>query len=135
KGAVCSVPEILCVCRILSKSWTARSLDRHSIERFITLDELRRDNPGIEAKYPEAFRQAEARGLYYRARYEMQMGEAVRARETMHEIKSHSKLYRYLYWLSWWPWAWRLVHGRTLKRRLTNAGFRIGYGAGHGLKP
>jgi glycosyltransferase involved in cell wall biosynthesis len=119
KGPVCVVPEILCLCRILATSWTARSLESHASERFRTLTQLRAVNPGIEWRYPEAFRDAKTRGLYYRARHEMQRGDFADARETMRGIKKLAPIYRVLYWLSWWPWAWNAAHGRKLKMRLT----------------
>jgi glycosyltransferase involved in cell wall biosynthesis len=119
KGSVCAVPEVLCLCRILASSWTVRSLEHHASERFRTLAQLRADNPGIEQRYPQAFRDAATRGDYYRARYEMQKGDVLEAREIMRRIRKQAPIYQALYWLSWWPWAWNAAHGRTSKMKLT----------------
>jgi len=119
KGPVCAVPEILCLCRILASSWTARSLERHAGERFDTLEQLRAANPGIDQRFPQAFRDAAARGWYYLARHKMQIGAYSEARRIMSDIKGDAPIYRVLYWLSWWPWAWNTAHGRTSKMWLT----------------
>jgi len=119
KGPVCVVPEILCHCRILSTSWTARSLEHHAKERFDTLDQLRAANPGIDQRYPQAFRDAATRGRYYLARHKMQIGEHSEARQIMGSIGGVSPIYRVLHWLSWWPWAWNAAHDRTSKMWLT----------------
>jgi glycosyltransferase involved in cell wall biosynthesis len=120
KGPVCVIPEILCVWRLLPSSLTVTARDRFAIERFHTLAELRRDNPGIEKRYPEAFREAEARGFYYQAGYEMQTGKFSQARATLKRIRFVRPVYFFLYLVSLWPALWHFVHGRTVKARLTN---------------
>jgi len=119
RGPVCTVPKILSLCRILPNSWTQKSLERHAGERFRTLEQLEAANPGIEARYPKAFQEARTRGAYYQARYDMQSGRHAKARRTMRTIAGISGKYRLLYLLSWWPWAWNLAHGRTIKLKLT----------------
>jgi hypothetical protein len=125
-GPVCAVDDILCLCRLLPSSWTEKSLERHAGERFATLDQICAANPGIEARYPEAFREARARGSYYKARYEMQSGRTGAARDTLRPLAGVSLVYRILYWLSACPWAWKIVHDRNLKARLTSLFLRSG---------
>ena len=120
KGPVCAVDDILCLCRLLPSSWTEKSLALHAGERFATLEHICAANPGIEARYPHAFPAARARGFYYEARYQMQSGQAAAARQTLRSLAGLSPVYRFLYWLSWWPWAWKLAHGRSFKAKLTS---------------
>lgn len=119
KGPVCVVREILSYCRVISTSETTTSLERHSSEWFRTLEQLRLENPGIEARFPEAFREAEARGQYFSARYDMARGNYAKARLTMRLIAGLAPVYAALYCLSWWPWAWHITHDRKLKSKLT----------------
>jgi glycosyltransferase involved in cell wall biosynthesis len=120
KGPVCVVPEILSVWRLLPTSLSASRRERFAVEYFHLLDELRGENPGIESKYSEAFRVAKARGIYYRARYEMETGNKSAARRSMAEIKSVRPVYGVLYLLSFIPPLWAAAHDRTMKARLTN---------------
>ena len=119
KGPVCVVPEVLCLCRILAESWTAKSIKYHSAERFRTLDQLCEENAGIEQTYPEAFRMARARGQYYLARYKMQLGAYEEGRRIMYELRNVGGVYLVLYWLCCWPLAWRAAHARAFKMWLT----------------
>lgn len=119
KGPVCVVPEVLSLYRVGASSWAVKSLKHHASERFRTLEQLCADNPGIDARYPEAFREAEARGFYYQARYEIESGRAAEGRKVLVRIRNLSPVYRILYWLAWWPWLWNMVHRRPLKSRLT----------------
>lgn len=120
KGPVCVIPEVLCVWRLLPSSLSVAAADRFAAERFHTLEELRRDNPGIERRYPAAFREAEARGHYYRARHEMQAGKRSQARKTLSGIRRAGAIYFALYLLSFAPALWRVAHRRSTKGRLTN---------------
>ena len=119
KGPVCVVPEVLSVARLLPSSLTERGLERHAIERFATLDQVIRDNPGIEVRHAAAFSEARARGCYYQARYEMQSERYAVARRTLGAIRGVRGVYFLLYLVSFWPGLWRLVHGRRMKSRLT----------------
>jgi len=120
KGPVCVLPEVVSVWRLLPTSLSETKKDRFAMEYFHLLDDLRQSNPGIEQHYPEAFRQAEARGRYYQARRDMETGKIAAARAALHKIADVRKAYRILYLLSFWPWLWNLAHNRTLKARLTN---------------
>lgn len=119
KGPVCVVHEVLANCRVLPTSWTSISLERHANERFRTLEQLRLANPGIEDRFPKAFQEAEARGRYFSARYDMEQGTYAKARSTMRSIAGLAPVYAALYCLSWWPWAWNATHDRKLKSKLT----------------
>jgi glycosyltransferase involved in cell wall biosynthesis len=120
KGPVCVVPEVLSVWRLLPTSLSATLRERFAVEYFHLLDDLRGENPGIESRYPDAFRAAQARGIYYRARHEMETGRSAAARRSMAQIKSVRPAYMVLYLLSFVPPLWHVVHDRTMKARLTN---------------
>ena len=119
KGPVCVVSEILSTCRILSASLTNQKLERHAIERLLTLDQLRSENPGIADRYPAAFAEATARGAYYRARNLMQMGDYAGARTALDTAKDVSVLYRVLSWVTFAPPLWQAIHDREIKAKLT----------------
>ena len=124
KGRVCVVPDVLGLCRIVSSSLTERAVDRHADEMFQTLDELCRENPGLETRHRDAYREAEARALYYRAKHLMQSGRNGDAHDTLRRIRRVRPVYLALYLISYWPRLWRLVHDRTRKARLTTLIFR-----------
>lgn len=120
KGPVCVLPEVVSVWRLLPTSLSETKKDRFAMEYFHLLNDLRQTNPGIELRYPDAFRQAEARGHYYQARRDMEIGNSAACRQTMRKIVGVRKIYAILYLLSFWPWLWNLTHNRTLKAKLTN---------------
>lgn len=120
KGPVCVLPEVVSVWRLLPTSLSETKKDRFAMEYFHLLEDLRQTNPGIELRYPDAFRQAEARGHYYQARRDMEIGKTDEARATMRRVAGVRKVYGVLYFLSFWPWLWSLAHNRTLKAKLTN---------------
>jgi len=120
KGPVRVLPEVVSVWRLLPSSLSETKRDRFALEYSHLLDDLRRSNPGIEKVYPDSFRQAEARARYYQARRDMEIGNIVAARRIMSEIADVRRVYRILYFLSFWPWLWNLAHNRTLKAKLTN---------------
>ena len=120
KGKVCAVSEILGVYRVYSGSLTERQISQWSLERLYTLDQLKRENPGIDDKYPKAFREAQARGNYYKARYEISAGRLKEAKITMSEIKYISYKYLFLYFCMYLPGLWPIIHGHRTKRVLSN---------------
>jgi glycosyltransferase involved in cell wall biosynthesis len=120
RGVVCVVPEVLVTYRQVSASWTERALHRHAIEFHETLDQLENDMPGITARYRQGFIVARARAEYARAKYEMSNGEYTAARARLWNIHSIRRAYAILFLVSFWPSAWRMIHGRALKARLTN---------------
>jgi len=120
RGPVCVLPEVVSVWRLLPTSLSETKKDRFPLEYFHLIDDLRQSYPGIDQRYPEAFRQADARGQYYQARRDMETGNIATARATMRRIAGVRRAYLALYLLSFWPWGWNLAHGRALKARLTN---------------
>ena len=128
RGAVCVVPEILCVWRLHEGSLSATKRERFPLEYSHLLDELRAENPGIEIRYSTAFRHADTRARYYQARLDMEMGKPAKARAIMAGITNVRPVYLALYLLSFMPPLWALVHGRTFKARLTNLFLRRRHG-------
>ena len=119
KGRACIVPEILSTCRIVSNSLAERALERYAIERFLTLDELKAENSGIEIRHADAFNEATARGHYYHAKFLMKTGDYTAARREMRRTVSVAPIYTMLYLISLWPGLWWLVHNRQIKSRLS----------------
>lgn len=132
RGPVCVLPEVVSIWRLLPTSLSETKKDRFALEYFHLLDDLRQSNPGIELRYPEAFRQAEARGFYYQARRDMEIGNSAAARQQMRKIAGVRRVYTVLYLLSYWPWLWNTAHDRTLKARLTNLFLGRGRAAARG---
>ncbi len=119
KGEVCLVPEVLSTCRIVQSSLTDRTLERHAVERFLTLEDLKAENPGIERRFATGFQEAAARGSYYRAKYLMDAGDARAARSELKVASRVSTIYLLFYALSFWPQLWQLVHDRQIKSKLS----------------
>ena len=118
KGSVLSLPNILGVWRISPGSLTDRQIAKWSIERYYTLDQLKRENPGIDRLYPAAFREAYARGDYYKVRYLMSEGRVAEARKVMAGIAAVNFRYRLLLFGLYVPSFWGIIHGNFLKRRV-----------------
>lgn len=125
KGTFCTVPEILGAWRISPGSLTDRQISKWADERYYTLEQLKRENPGIETRYPEAFKEAYARGDYYRARYLVSERRMAEARAVMAGI-THVAKYYYVLWIALYiPFAWRLIHSPFLKRKVLPKLLRI----------
>ena len=118
KGTVLALPIILGSYRVSTGSLTDRQIAQWSVERRYTLDQLKRENPGVEELYPKAFREAYARGGYYEARYLMSEGRVVEARKIMANIVEVDYRYRLLLISLYVPKLWRLIHGTLFKRVL-----------------
>lgn len=118
KGNICVVHEALGVWRILSGSLTSRQISKWGDERHYTLDCLERENPGISLRHPSAFREARARGNYYRARYLVSLGKVSEARATMSSIAFMEVRYYFLWASLFIPGLWGAIHKDSIKRRL-----------------
>ena len=118
KGRVCTHNEILGEYRVSENSLTNRSISKWSIERDYTLSQICDENPCIENKFPNAFREARARGKYYEARYRMHLGERKAAIEILNEIKFLNSKYFLLWGASHSKAIWRLIHTNFFKRKL-----------------
>ena len=118
KGPFCTVPEVLGAWRISPGSLTDRQIARWGEERHYTLAQLERENPGIAARHPGAFREARARGDYYTARHYMTSGRTAEARRLMQGIGEVDYRYRLLWLGMHVPFFWEAVHGQFLKRKV-----------------
>lgn len=117
KGDICTLREVLGAWRISPGSLTDRQIAKWGEERHYTLDRLEAENPGIEQRYPAAFREARARGDYYRARYQASVGDMAAARRTMAGI-ARADIRYFVLWLSLYvPGLWKAIHGDALKRK------------------
>ena len=117
-GAFCSLPEVLGQWRISPGSLTDRAISRLHIERRITLDRMRADNPDIAARYPAAFREAAARGDYYEARYAMSQGRRLAAARLLGRSAAVDLRYAALTGAALVPGLWTLLHATGVKRAI-----------------
>jgi glycosyltransferase involved in cell wall biosynthesis len=118
KGDVCTIPQMLGAWRISPGSLTDRQMSKWAEERHYTLAQLKRENPGIELRHPDAFREAAARGEYYKARYLMSEGRKADAVKVMAAVAPLDLKYR-VFWIGMhFPFFWTLVHKTYLKRKI-----------------
>lgn len=134
KGTVLTLPTVLGAWRISPGSLTDRQIAKWSVERYYTLDQLKHENPGVAQRYPAAFREAYARGDYYRARYLMSEGRVAEARKVMSSIAAVDYRYRLLLLGLYIPKLWALLHGTFLKRRVLPRIFEIKHSNSAGSK-
>ena len=122
-GTAAVIPSVLAKYRVVAGSVTSFYSDRFAMERFSTLDRLARENPSIRECYPEAFRAAEARGYYYKARYligQKKYKEGSAAIKAAAELDKKFVIFKAL---SRWPWMWNLLH--RVKGRLAPYWLRL----------
>ena len=117
-GTVCALDEPLAAMRIAAGTLTDRQIARWAAERFLTLEQLETENPGISQRFARAFRLAAARGEYYRARHLMHAGLARQARAALRGIVGVDPAYRVMLALAYSRPLWNLVHSVRLKRQL-----------------
>jgi glycosyltransferase involved in cell wall biosynthesis len=104
--------------RVSPGSLTDRQISKWALERRYTLTQLEGENPGIKNRYPSAFREAEARGDYYEARFLMSESKYSNAMAIMNNIKNLDNRYRLLYYLSYFPLLWRIFHSNRIRLAL-----------------
>jgi glycosyltransferase involved in cell wall biosynthesis len=105
------VKEPLANYYIRRDSLTFKCIDRWYIERFYTLDRIKKTHSEAEEKFSKEFKSAYARGTYYKARYLMYQGKRKEAREELKTIRQVDKRYKYLLYLSYLPtFCWNYAH-------------------------
>ncbi len=108
---VCIVNEVIAKYYVRRNSLTNKCIDRWYVERFYILDKLKTSHPEIPERYSSAWKEANARGVYYEARYYMSEGKRKQAREKMKEVKGVGFRYRLLYYILFFPsFVWNKVH-------------------------
>jgi len=88
-------------------------------ERYVTLNQIKKENTGIEKKYSKAFKEAYARTDYYKVRYLMHNKDYSEARTTMKNIAFNSNIYFLLYIITFVPLIWNWIHYSKIKRKLS----------------
>lgn len=117
RGGVLALQDVVAAYRIAPGTLTFKQLSRLGFERHYTLDQLKLDNPGIEDRYPNAFKEAHARGKYYEARYLMSVGRRDEAREALRSVSTVDYRYRVLLWVITVPGLWHLAHNEVIRRK------------------
>lgn len=102
--------QILAKYRVFADSLTFTKIGLWSEERFKMLDNLVALNPDIKKSFPIAFKSAESRGYYYKARYHISEKDYKEAIKVMKIAVTIDKKYRLLRVLVTWPWLWGLLH-------------------------
>lgn len=118
RGNVLVQKKVLGKYRVYSGSLTDRQISRWAIERRITLLQLVTEVPSILLEYPIAYREAEARGDYYEARYLMVQGNSKDAKKVMKKIAFFDLKYFLLMVTLYIPGLWVILHDNKLRRKL-----------------
>jgi len=118
KGKVLAMQDIVAAYRIGPGTLSHKQLSKLGVERHHTLNQLKEDNPGIEKLYPQAFREAHARGKYYEARYLVSVGMMKEAKQAMHSISGVDYRYRFLWLALSVPGLWNLIHSDFIRRKI-----------------
>ena len=103
--------------RVHAGALTNRTMDRWADEWQYTLDDIRRTHAGIDRKFEDGFRHAEARIDYYRARNFMRLGRRAEARQLLRQNVTTDIRYLVLFLVSLMPSGmWDFVHRWYHKR-------------------
>ena len=125
-GKFLTQDEVLGQYRIYENSLTDKQIALWAFERRYTLSQLEIENPGIKSKYPKAFVEAEARAAYYEAQYLMSLGKRDDCIKTLYKLIDINITYRVLYYLSYFPSIWRIIHRRKTRMIIINIARRMG---------
>jgi len=112
KGPILAQQKILGFYRVSTTSLTDKQISLWAGERRKTLAALEFENPGIRFKYLDAFKEAEARAVYYDARYFISKDHFTDARKALGTIKNQDIRYKLLFYISHFPFIWNAVHQR-----------------------
>lgn len=112
EGTGIVVNDVISYYRIIPAptSVTSSNKNRWALERNVTLERLVSENPDIKAKFPAAFKSAEARGFYYKSTYLMDQRNYKEAAEAMKRAAKISKKFMIFRVLVAWPWMWNFIH-------------------------
>lgn len=112
--------------RVHGSSLTTKTISKWAYEREYTLNQIIRENPGIDLKYPNAFAEAYARADYYRARYYYEINEIAKARQSLAKIKFLHVRYFFLCVISFLPKSvWFFIHKAKLKNSILPKAFKF----------
>jgi glycosyltransferase involved in cell wall biosynthesis len=104
------IPEALVRYRVLGNSLTSKTISVRGAERKYTLDKIIDTYPKVNNQYPDALKEAYARGVYYDAQYSAFIGDKLLARKLMKSIKGIQSRYYLLYLILFFPLPiWHLL--------------------------
>jgi len=117
KEKFCIVKKPLVKMRIRKDSLTSEQISRAAFERRYTLDIIKSQDSGVELKFMDAFIEAYARADFYEAKYYLKIGEKIKARKIMSQIKGVNYKYFLIYLILFFPiFIWNFINGERLKR-------------------
>lgn len=116
-GTVFVCNEILALYRIHKESLTYKKIERWSIERRITLNQLLEKNPSLVDS--KAFKIANLQSDYYSSCYYMSIGNYRKARNYLFQIRNDDRRYYILWLVSYVPILWNFIHLRHIKIKIT----------------
>lgn len=123
KGKFCTIPEVLGSWRIAEDTLTNQSAEFWSKDRIYTLNQLKKENPGIANLYGDAIQEAHSRAIYYKARWLMVNKRYSEARYALKTIAKDSIVYLILYFISFSKRFWFVVHSDKVKRKMASKVF------------
>jgi glycosyltransferase involved in cell wall biosynthesis len=118
KGKVLVQSVILGDYRVYPGSLTDRQISKWAFERHYTLNQVKRENPGIEQHFLDAFKEAESRGMYYEARYLASDNRYIEARRVLKSIARVDLRYFLLHIIIYFPFLWNFIHSIHVRRFL-----------------
>jgi len=108
---VAIIDDVLAKYYVRLNSLTVQCIDRWYIERFYILDKLKTAHPEIPVRFEKAWVEANSRGIYYEARYNVSIGNRKKARILMRSISHNGKRYKILYYMLYCPsFFWNYIH-------------------------
>lgn len=101
--------------RVYEDSTTNKLMKNWALERFSTLEFLKKNHTKLINFNREVFESAQARGEYYLARYHYEKGNRKEAKRLLRKNIHSSKIYFFLYLLAYFPIFWNFLHIRKVK--------------------
>jgi glycosyltransferase involved in cell wall biosynthesis len=105
------INDVLAKYRIHDGALTNKSISKWADEREYTLEQIKKNHPEIELKFARGFKDAYARGRYYRARYFMSSNDRMKAIKEMFAIFNQDFRYFVLFLTTFCPVSvWNRIH-------------------------
>lgn len=106
--------------RVSEGSLTDRRMKSWAIERYKTIADCLQLNPRLLEEHPSYFIEAIKKGVYYQARYDIDIGNLSYARSKLRYLGFPNFIYLTLYFMSLSSWLWGTLHKKSIKGSLTS---------------
>ena len=125
KGECCVLKQPLAYYTVSENSLSARAMSNWASDRFATAVQLKSENPNVESKYCDQFKEFIARGHYYQACYLVQSRNIKEARRALIEAGTLRKSYYIFFLLSFVPHLWNFVNQTRVKFLISKVYLRV----------